>query len=121
MLFLNIITTHFYSACTSAMLKVLYKDHKDTSADLSFQQTLLAMREILKQGRYTQIPQLSSSRPMDIHTPFDVVPEKCTGTRRAVMIGWVCVCCCCCWLCFFFAGDVCMRVPMSVSVMSTGD
>ena len=74
-------------ACTSAMLKVLYKDHHDTSADLTFQQTLMAMRGILSQGRFTQIPQLSSSRPMDIDAPFDVVPEKCTGTRRAVMIG----------------------------------
>jgi len=80
-----------YSACTSAMLKVLYKDHQDTSADLTFQQTLLAMRDILKQGKFAQIPQLSSSRPMDIQTPFDIVPEKCTGTRRAVMIGYACV------------------------------
>jgi len=69
------------------MLKVLYKDHHDTSADLTFKQTLMAMREILSQGKFSQIPQLSSSRPMDIGTPFDVVPEKCTGTRRAVMIG----------------------------------
>lgn len=69
------------------MLKVLYKDHQDTSGDLSFQQTLLKMREILSQGKYSQIPQLSSSRPMDIEKPFDVVPAECTGTKRAVMIG----------------------------------
>ena len=45
-------------ACTSAMLKVLYADHKNTGKDLSFQDTLMAMRQILGQGRYTQIPQV---------------------------------------------------------------
>ena len=74
-------------ACTSAMLRILYKDHHDTSADLTFQQVLLAMREDLSKGKFTQIPQLSASRPMDLDTKFDLVPEKCTGTKRAVMIG----------------------------------
>lgn len=35
----------------------------------------------------SQIPQLSSSRPMDMKQPFHIVPEGSTGTRRAVMIG----------------------------------
>lgn len=74
-------------ACTSAMLKTLYADHQDTGKDLSFQEVLLQMRGILSQGRYTQIPQLSSSRNLDIHTPFSLVPENFSGTRRAVMIG----------------------------------
>lgn len=74
-------------ACTSAMLQILYKDHQDTSADLTFQQVLLKMRNVLAKGKYQQIPQLSSSRPLDIHTTFDLVPEKCTGTRRAILIG----------------------------------
>ena len=34
-----------------------------------------------------QIPQLSSSRPMDIHEKFHIVPEGSEGTKRAVMIG----------------------------------
>jgi hypothetical protein len=74
-------------ALTSAMLKVLYKDHHDTGKDLSFQEVLLAVREILKSGRFSQIPQLSSSRPLDIQHTFDLVPDSFSGTRRAVMIG----------------------------------
>ena len=35
----------------------------------------------------TQIPQLSSSHPMDIHEKFHIVPEGNEGTKRAVMIG----------------------------------
>ncbi|EEC45839.1 metacaspase [Phaeodactylum tricornutum CCAP 1055/1] len=74
-------------ACTSAMLKVLYANHKAPQKDLSFQEVLMKMRGILSQGRYTQIPQLSSSRPLDIHQSFNIVPANFTGTRRAVMIG----------------------------------
>jgi hypothetical protein len=75
-------------ACTSAMLKVLYADHKKVEEDLSFEAVLLQMRGILQEGSYTQIPQLTSSRPMDIHTTFDLVPPSCEGgTRRALLIG----------------------------------
>ena len=75
-------------ACTSAMLNVLYADHKKVEEDLSFEQVLEKMRGMLKTGRYTQIPQLSASRPMDIHTQFDLVPPSCEGgTRRAILIG----------------------------------
>jgi metacaspase-1 len=45
------------------------------------------MRDILRQGKYTQIPQLSSSRPVDLRQPFYIVPPNCQGTRRAVLIG----------------------------------
>lgn len=69
------------------MLDVLYKDHQDTSVDLTFQQVLLKMRNVLHKGRFDQIPQLTSSRPVDISHTFDLVPDTCTGTRRAVMIG----------------------------------
>jgi hypothetical protein len=75
-------------ACTSAMLKVLYADHKKVEEDLSFEAVLLAMREVLRGGKYEQIPQLTSSRPMDIHTTFDLVPTSCeSGTHRALLIG----------------------------------
>mmetsp|Transcript_6831 Transcript_6831/g.13341 ORF Transcript_6831/g.13341 Transcript_6831/m.13341 type:complete len:351 (-) Transcript_6831:1263-2315(-) len=74
-------------ACTSALLKVLYADHHRTEEDLSFQETLLKMREILSSGRYTQIPQLTSSRPMNIQESFDLVPPDCSGERRALLIG----------------------------------
>jgi hypothetical protein len=37
-------------ACTSAMLKVLYADHHQPDEDLTFQEVLLKMREILSHG-----------------------------------------------------------------------
>jgi hypothetical protein len=57
------------------MLKILYADHQQTGTDLSYQEVLLQMREILKSANYTQIPQLSSSRPLDIKEKFDLVPS----------------------------------------------
>jgi metacaspase-1 len=69
------------------MLKILYADHQQTGTDLSYQEVLLQMREILKSANYTQIPQLSSSRPLDIKEKFDLVPSDITGTKRAVMVG----------------------------------
>jgi metacaspase-1 len=74
-------------ACTSAMLKVLYNDHKTPETALSFQEVLLQMRGILKESRFDQVPQLSSSRSMDIKKPFTVVPDNFSGTRRAVVIA----------------------------------
>mmetsp|Transcript_41601 Transcript_41601/g.50616 ORF Transcript_41601/g.50616 Transcript_41601/m.50616 type:complete len:313 (-) Transcript_41601:202-1140(-) len=74
-------------ACTSALLKVLYKDEKAPDEDLSFQEVLMSMREILSEGDYTQIPQLTASRPLDVKTPFTIVPDGATGQRRALLIG----------------------------------
>lgn len=72
-------------ACTSALLKVLYSD--STSSDISFQDLLLKMRDILSDGGYSQIPQLTSSRCLDVKCPFNIVPDGFSGTKRAVMIG----------------------------------
>jgi len=74
-------------ACTSAFLNVVYADEKKPDDDLSFQDVLMKMRDILSEGEYTQIPQLSSSRPLDVETKFDLTPENFTGTKRAVCIG----------------------------------
>jgi len=73
-------------ACTSALLKVLYADHHDTGKDLSFVQVLMKMRDQLKSGRFTQIPQLSSSHKMDVNETFAIAPNS-KGTRRALLIG----------------------------------
>jgi Caspase domain len=73
-------------ALTAALLNVAYADHKNTGKDLSFEATLLQVREMLREKGFSQIPQLSSSRPMDISAPFDIVPENMTGTRRAIMM-----------------------------------
>jgi metacaspase-1 len=73
-------------ALTSCLLNVTYKDDQNTGKDLSFQDTLMKIREELQKKGYSQIPQLTSSRPMDIHKKFDLVPENMTGTRRALMM-----------------------------------
>eukprot|EP00591_Stephanopyxis_turris_P010836 CAMPEP_0195508846 /NCGR_PEP_ID=MMETSP0794_2-20130614/1947_1 /TAXON_ID=515487 /ORGANISM="Stephanopyxis turris, Strain CCMP 815" /LENGTH=291 /DNA_ID=CAMNT_0040635921 /DNA_START=119 /DNA_END=991 /DNA_ORIENTATION=- len=74
-------------ACTAAILKTLYAEEQAPTNDLSYVEVLMSMRETLSQGDYTQIPQLTSSRPMDVNTPFTLVPEECTGTKRALLIG----------------------------------
>lgn len=74
-------------ACTSTLLRILYKDEHVPEDDLSFTQVLSQMRDDLKEHNFTQIPQLTSSNPIDMETDFDLVPKTATGTRRAVMIG----------------------------------
>lgn len=69
-------------ACTSALLKTLYHQGGE---DMSFVEVLTNMRKTLSTGQYTQIPQLSSSRKMDIQQPFAIVNGG--GTRRALLIG----------------------------------
>lgn len=54
---------------------------------MSFVQVLTNMRKTLSSGRYTQIPQLSSSRKMDVNAPFQIVNPMGKGTRRALLIG----------------------------------
>lgn len=65
---------------------VLYSNSKKAS-NLTFVQVLGKMRKILRNGRYTQIPQLTSARQMDVSQKFYIVPPNCEGTRRAVLIG----------------------------------
>ena len=74
-------------ACTSALLQILYGDHKDTAKDLSFEQVLMKMRDQLKTGGYTQIPQMTGSRPVEVKAPFHIVPPGSNGVRRALLIG----------------------------------
>ena len=76
-------------ACTTSLLQILYKDHKNTKRQYTYQEILLKMREIFIKSGYNQIPQLSSSRPMNMEDKFTIVPPKANfrGTRRAVIIG----------------------------------
>jgi metacaspase-1 len=75
-------------ATTSSLLQVLYHDHHKNDENLSFVQVLTRMKTILSQGQYTQIPQLSASRKMDVNQRFEIVPESSqTGTRRALYVG----------------------------------
>ena len=77
-------------ACTSALLQVMYRDEDDEEVDLSWTETLAAMREKIKAIGLTQIPQLSSSRMIDVDEPLRIVPEDFDeeeNTKRAMLIG----------------------------------
>lgn len=71
-------------ACTSALLDILYKNQGNQK--LSFQQVLLDLRKSLSNRGFDQIPQLTSSRPLDVQdTPFTLVGGQ--GQRRALLVG----------------------------------
>lgn len=75
-------------ACTSALLKVLYDCQNTKEKDIvPFARIVTEMRKTLSAKGYQQIPQLSSSRPMTQTTPFQIVPNKFAGIRRALVIG----------------------------------
>lgn len=65
---------------------VLYSNQNKKS-ELTFVQVLSKMRRQLQKSSYTQIPQLTSSHPMNIREPFYIVPPDFHGTKRAVLIG----------------------------------
>ncbi|CAB9521275.1 Metacaspase-1 [Seminavis robusta] len=73
-------------ACTSALLQVLYKDGQDVG-DLSWVQLLRQMRSVLNGMGFDQIPQLTSSRLVDVDKSMYIVPPGFEGTRRAILIG----------------------------------
>lgn len=74
-------------ALTTALLSVCYAENKVPEAELTFKEVLIAASEALKAEDFNQIPQLSSSRTMDVDTKFDLTPADSTGTKRAVLIG----------------------------------
>jgi len=74
-------------ACTSALLKVLYHKQKVPQKPLSWRDTMLEMRKILKKKKFDQVPQLSSSVKIDVDKRFQLVPDYVRGIKRAVMIG----------------------------------
>lgn len=74
-------------ACTSALLKVLYADKKRPVEDLSYRDVLLKTRQVLERKKYEQVPQLSSSRPLEVETKFDITPDNFSGKKIALLIG----------------------------------
>ena len=66
-------------ACTSAILKVLYRDKVSSHTWVS---CLRKMRTELNQMGYDQIPELSSSRMIDVNRPMCIVPPGATGTTK---------------------------------------
>ncbi|CAB9502710.1 Metacaspase-1 [Seminavis robusta] len=73
-------------ACTAALLNVLY-ENDNQNRQYSFMDVMKKMRSMIKSKKLTQIPQLSSTHPIDMNRKFEMVPEGLTGTRRAVIIG----------------------------------
>ena len=74
-------------ACTSTILRVL---HDSNGQSMSWIDLLHKMRAVLRQKGYDQIPQLSSSRMLDVNHAFEIVPQQSIqmrAARRAVLIG----------------------------------
>jgi len=74
-------------ACTATLLQVLYEEEETPHDDYTFTQVLEKMRQRLRSKGFTQIPQLSSTKPIDMSTEFKIVPDDLPGTSRAVLIG----------------------------------
>eukprot|EP01001_Neometanema_parovale_P007500 NODE_3800_length_1161_cov_46.005780_g3614_i0.p1 GENE.NODE_3800_length_1161_cov_46.005780_g3614_i0~~NODE_3800_length_1161_cov_46.005780_g3614_i0.p1 ORF type:complete len:348 (-),score=98.54 NODE_3800_length_1161_cov_46.005780_g3614_i0:56-1099(-) len=68
-------------ACTSAMVSVL------SQGECTWVQLLDGMRDILSQKGYSQVPQLSSSREMDLNTPCNIIQPNGNGRTKALLVG----------------------------------
>jgi hypothetical protein len=71
-------------ACTSALLQVL---HGGDSRQMSWVTLLRTMRNVLLQMGFDQVPQLTSSRMIDVSKDFYICPPGSNGSKRAVLIG----------------------------------
>ena len=74
-------------ACTSTLLNVL---NRNNNRPLTWIELLHEMRSVLRQKGFDQIPQLSSSRWIDVNQKFEIVPQRSiqqNGARRAILIG----------------------------------
>lgn len=76
-------------ACTAALLQVLYEDPDGDPQDFqgqSWVDVLRAMRDNLAAEGFSQVPQLSSSRMIEVRDPMTIINSP-SGTKRAVLIG----------------------------------
>jgi hypothetical protein len=79
-------------ACTAALLQVLYESHEKGRDDISWVGLLRQMRDVLDGRGFEQIPQLTSSRMINVHDPFAISPtdgsfKRKSNTQRALLIG----------------------------------
>mmetsp|Transcript_25593 Transcript_25593/g.35336 ORF Transcript_25593/g.35336 Transcript_25593/m.35336 type:complete len:342 (+) Transcript_25593:82-1107(+) len=69
-------------ACTNALLSSVY-----AQTELSWTDLLKSMHKILKEKNYSQVPQLSASRQLDLSTPWELKQPGSSGKTRALLIG----------------------------------
>lgn len=77
------------SISTYRLLQVLYNDNGGQPQDGTYDSWVKVLREMkrnLAAMGYSQVPQLSSSRLIDVNKPMTVVKHP-SGTKRAVLIG----------------------------------
>jgi hypothetical protein len=75
-------------ACTAAILSTLYDCNRNgTLGTISWVDLLRSMRTNLLTKGFDQVPQLTSSRMIDVHKPFKLINDSAYGTKRAVLIG----------------------------------
>lgn len=67
-------------ACTNALLKSLQPGDSPTWVTL-----LQRAQQILKTEKFTQVPQLSTSRSLNLNDKFDIRPGK--GNNKSLFIG----------------------------------
>lgn len=75
-------------ACTAGLLQVLYAEKNNPA--LSWVDILRQLRTSLLNKGFDQVPQLSSSRIIDVTSPFEIINPKedqYYGTRRAILVG----------------------------------
>ena len=68
-------------ACTNALLATSYGPGEE-----SWVQLLTEMRDFLQSRGYSQIPQLSTSRKLDLHQPFEIAGGY-GGYKKALLVG----------------------------------
>eukprot|EP01001_Neometanema_parovale_P007266 NODE_357_length_2608_cov_73.154125_g337_i0.p1 GENE.NODE_357_length_2608_cov_73.154125_g337_i0~~NODE_357_length_2608_cov_73.154125_g337_i0.p1 ORF type:complete len:582 (-),score=155.72 NODE_357_length_2608_cov_73.154125_g337_i0:206-1951(-) len=68
-------------ACTNALMSVMHQ-----TQDLTWIELLERMRQVLQTKGYSQIPQLSSSQPINLNDRFEIAPDH-GGRRKALLVG----------------------------------
>ncbi len=77
-------------ACTNSMLANLLNDGDALTDDCTWIELLRNMRKTLSSKRYTQIPQLSTSRNQNLDAKFELENPKegeLGGTKKALLVG----------------------------------
>ena len=71
-------------ACTNAMMSIINQGQ----TDISYGHLLVEMQKLLKKRKYTQVPQLSSSRQVQLtEEKFSLWNPNRSGRTRALLIG----------------------------------